>query len=72
MYDCLMVEGTTETTGRSRPALVAVIMLGIFLLSVGVAWWISADREHYVREGERIVAQIQNSKLESLDRKSVV
>ncbi len=40
-------------------------MLGIFLLSVGVAQWISADREQYVREGIKIVSKIHDSKLES-------
>jgi hypothetical protein len=48
--------------------MVAVIMLGIFLLSVGIAWWISLDRERLVHEGDRIVTQIQSSKLESFWR----
>ena len=60
-----MFQGTTEDAGQSRPAMVAFIMLGIFLLSVGIAWWISIDREQLVREGDRIVGQIQSSKLES-------
>ena len=60
-----MFERTNQDAGRSRPTWVALIMLGLFLLSVGIAWWISFDREHLVREGVRIVAQIHKSKLES-------
>jgi hypothetical protein len=45
--------------------MVALIMLGLFLLSVGIAWWICVDRGQYVREGEIIVAKIHNSTLES-------
>src|SRR5664280_1975122 len=60
-----MFEQTTEDPGKSRPTMVAVIMLGIFLLSAGVAWWICADRGQYARQGEAILAQIHNSKLES-------
>lgn len=60
-----MFERTNQDPGKSRPTLVAVIMLGIFLLSVGIAWWISVDRGQYVRQGQNIVTQIRYSKLES-------
>jgi hypothetical protein len=60
-----MFERTNQDPGKSRPTMVAVIMLGLFLLSVGIAWWISVDRGQYVREGEIIVAKLHNSTLES-------
>jgi len=58
-----MNDSTRYRTPRQR-AILALVMLGILLLSVAVAWWFVRARGDDVRRGEDIIRRIRGNSLE--------